>query len=285
MANKILVIGASGSIGAPLVQALAEKGEQVKAATRRPTTYPILANVEAVAFDYDDHATFAPALAGVNRLFLLAAPTDPDPDQSLRPVIALAQQMGVERVVLVTSMRIRAPRDTGGFLWGEKAVQESGMDYTILRPGWFMQTFTSGFILTLIKQRNCLCLPTGAGRVGLIDARDIAAVAACALTEAGHHGQTYLVTGGETLGLREMAQTIAQARGYPLPYADMPIEELQQAITALGGYPGPIEQMAPFFQAMRDGIWDVTFDTVVRVVGRPPITFAQFAQDHAATWQ
>ena len=282
--DKTLVIGATGSIGAPLVQYLLEKGGKVKAATRRVEAYPTLPNVEAVYFDYDDPATIAPALSGVNRVFMLAAPTDPAADQSLGRVIELARSSAAERMVLVTSLRIKDPRDAGGFLWGEKALQESGIAYTILRPGWFMQSFSSGFILAIIKQRNLLSLPAGRGRIGLIDARDIAACAACALTEPGHHGQTYLLTGGETLGLLEIAQIIAEVRGQPLPYADVSMEELQQIVAEGDGYPGPIEHMTPFFNAVRDGLWDVSFDTVAKLTGRPPISFAQFAKEHAAVW-
>jgi uncharacterized protein YbjT (DUF2867 family) len=283
--DNVLVIGATGSIGAPLVQYLLEKGERVKAATRRVETYPARTHVEAVHFDYDDPATIAPALSGVNRIFMLAAPTDPDPDQSLGRVIELARASGVERVVLVTSLRIKAPRDAGGFLWGEKPLQESGLAYSILRPGWFMQTFTSGFILAMIKERGVLSLPAGQGRIGLIDTRDIAACAACALTEPGHDGQTYLLTGGETLGLLEIARIIAEVRGQPLPYADVSMEELERIAAEGSGYPGPIEYMAPFFNAIRDGLWDVSFDTVAKLTGRPPISFAQFAKEHAAVWR
>ncbi|MGR9105473.1 MAG: NAD(P)H-binding protein [Gammaproteobacteria bacterium] len=284
--DKILVIGASGSIGVPLVDALAALGKRVKAATRRPAAlHPVRTGVEGVYFDYADPDSFAPALVGVDRVFMLAAPTDPDPDRSLRAFVEAAGTAGVERLVLLTSLRLKAPQDPGGFLWGEKAVRDSGLDFTILRPGWLMQTFVSGFILDLIKQHESLCLPAGEGRIGLIDARDVAACAACVLTEAEHAGRTYLLTGEEALSLREVSRIIASARGRPLPYTDVSLENLEQMLAHKGAYPGPIEYMAPFFDAVRSGLWDVTFDTVARLLGRRPTAFTRFAREHAAIWQ
>ncbi len=146
MSNKILVLGATGKVGQTLVQLLAEKGEQVKAATRQPAAYPAQPNVEAVAFDQDQPQSWSPALADVDRLFLLSAKAgDLQPDQTLNPLIDAAKTAGVRKIVLMTAMGVEQAEGVG-LREVEKHLIASGVNYTILRPNWFMQNVTLGFM-------------------------------------------------------------------------------------------------------------------------------------------
>jgi uncharacterized protein YbjT (DUF2867 family) len=285
MDNKCLVIGATGSIGSPLVQYLVEKGESIKAATRTPENYLAQTNVEPVYFDYDKPETLTSALERVNRVFMITKPNDPEPDKTLNPFIDKAQRAGVRHIVLVTALGVERAGDELGYRRVEKHLMASGIDYTILRPGWFMQSFISGFILSTIKQRNSIYLPAANAKISLIDSRDIAAVGAAALTEAGHKGKEYTLTGGEALNFVEIAEILSQVTQCPIEYVNVSTEELNKIVSEVGGYPGPLEIMERFFQSVRKGTFALISPAVSEVLGRDPINFEQFVRENATLWK
>ena len=152
MSEKILVIGSTGNVGTHLVQLLAEEGQAVKAATRQPQNYPVRMKVEAVKFEYEDSSSYAPALEGVDRVFLLAKTTDPEPQNTLNPFIDAAVKAGVRHVVLMTAKGAEQSEDAG-LRKVEKHLIASGLAYTILRPSWFMQNFYPGFCIRVLRRR------------------------------------------------------------------------------------------------------------------------------------
>lgn len=285
MQDQILVIGATGSIGSPLVQQLATEGYRVKAATRHPQAYSPRANVTAVRFDYDQPATFTEALAGVTQVFMTTPPTDFVPEESLNPFIDLARIAGVKQIVLVTALGAERAGDDLVYRRVERHLMASGVDYTILRPGWLMQSLTSGFILATIQKQNSICLPAGDAQISYIDAHDIAAVAAATLTEDRHLGQEYALTGGKALGFAQTAEIISNAAGRPIQYVDVSLEELRGIVADVGGYPGPVELMERFFRSAKRGSYAVISPVVSVLLGRAPITLEQFSSANAALWQ
>jgi uncharacterized protein YbjT (DUF2867 family) len=287
MSEKILVLGATGNVGRPLVQYLVEKGESVKAAIYPPELEESHAapGVEAVPYDYYQSETHALALQGVNRIYMISKDTDIDPDKALNPFIDRAKAVGVKQIVLMTGMGVERASDKLGYRRLEKYVMASGMDYTILRPNWFMQIFKTPFILATIKRHGSISLPAGHGKLSFIDARDIAAMAAQALTEERHRGKEYTLTGGEALSFAEGAEIISKVTGRTIHYCESSIDDLQKVISEVGGYPGPLDQMERMFYTVREG-WVATIDPSVReVLGREPITFEQFVRDNATVWQ
>ncbi|MGR9105468.1 MAG: SDR family oxidoreductase [Gammaproteobacteria bacterium] len=287
MTDKILVIGATGNVGAQIVRQLAAQGFPVKAAVYPPelTEYRAAPNVEAVPFDFYRSETFAAALAGVHRLYLMCKDDDPEPDRVLNPFVDQAKNAGVEHIVLMTGIHVDKAPDSVGYRRVEKYVMASGLAYTILRPTWFMQFFQTPFILATIRRHGGIFLPADDGRVSFIAASDIAAVAATVLTRNGHEGKEYTLTGGEALSFADVAGILSRAIGHAIRYVNGSLDEVRRVVAEVGGWQGPIEFMDYLFRTVRDGEVEQIYPTVREITGRDPITFARFARDNAAFWQ
>lgn len=283
MSTKILVIGASSKTGVELVRLLTEGGESVKAASRTPLT-GLPAGAEHVAFDYDSTDTWGGALADVNRVYVVARPADLEADQVVNPFVDKAVEAGVTRVVLLTALGVDASDDIP-LRKAELHLISKGIEHVILRPTWFDQNFSSGFIGDSIRAAGGFYLPADDARVGFIDARDIAAVAAKVLTEDGHAGQIYSLTGAKALTHTDAASIISDASGKEVTYTSVPEEDARKGLLDQG-WPAPAaEYMIMLFQSLRAGAAANTTDAVQQLLGRNPISFEQFAQDNADSWR
>jgi uncharacterized protein YbjT (DUF2867 family) len=257
----------------------------VKAATRKPAAYTTRPNVEATTFELDNSETYAPALEGVDRVFLLSAKgADPEPEKLLIPFIDQAKASGVKHIVLMTAMGVDQAEDLG-LRKVEKHLMVSGMAYTILRPNWFMQNFSPGFILPSIKEHAAIYLPAGDARSSFIDTRDIAAVAAAALTGDGHQGKEYTLTGSQALSYGEAAKIISEVAGREITYAAISDDDMREAMKSAGWLPEQIEFMIGLFYTVRQGWTAPISPDVSSALGRDPITFAQFTRDNADAWK
>lgn len=287
MGNSILVLGATGNVGTQIVRNLVALGRPVKAAIYPPelATYQAPFGVETVPYDFYRPETFGPALANVKQLYMMCKDNDSAPDIVLNPFVDQAKAAGVEQIVLMTGIGVDKAPDSVGYRRVEKYVMALGIPYTILRPTWFMQFFQTPFILATVKERDGIYLPASDGQVSFIHAHDIAAVATCALTEDGHAGQGYTLTGGESLSFADVAAAISTATERQIRYEDTPIDDLRQVVTKVGGWPGPIEFMDHMFKTVRSGAVEPVYSTVGDVTGRAPITFTQFCQENSIIWQ
>jgi uncharacterized protein YbjT (DUF2867 family) len=177
--STILVLGATGSTGRRVTGRLRAAGFGVRAASRSGE----------VRFDWTDRPTWEPALAGAERMYLMAPhelPVDP-------ALVTLAVEAGVRHIVLLSSRGIEAMGDER-LLAAERTVRGSGADWTIVRPDWFDQNFDEGFFHPAVMAGE-LAVPFGDVKQGFVDADDIAAVATTALTSDRHAGRTYELTG------------------------------------------------------------------------------------------
>ncbi len=285
MMQKVLVIGATGNIGHTLVKLLAEKGEAVKAATRHPHTYPAQAGVEAVAFDYDQLDSYATVLSGVDRVFAIPKNADPVAQETLNPFIDAAKAAGVKHFVLSTAMGVDQAPPELGYRQVELHLINSGLDYTILRPNWFMQNFNPGFILPMIQAGGAIYLPAGDAQVSFIDTADIAEVAAKILTEPGHAGREYTLTGGAALSHADAAVIISTAAGREVHYVSIPDQAMREALTGAGWRPGQVELMLGLFGGVRQGWSAPVVPILPDLLGRAPLTFEQFAAANAEAWR
>ncbi len=283
MSNQILVIGATGNVGHTLVELLAGKGESVKAATRHPEKYSGPRGAQAVHFDYDQPGTYTAALASVDRMFVIAKTGDAAPETVLIPFLDRARRSGVRHTVLLTARGVEQSEDIG-LRKVERHLMASAVDYTILRPTWFMQNFSHGFILPMIQQSGDIFLPAGDGATSFIDTRDIAAVAAETLTSEGHKGKEYGLTGGEALTYAEAAVLISEAAGREIRYVPISDDDMRNSLTATGWSADQANFMASLFFPVRQG-WAASVDPAVSsILGRAPITFEEFVQDNKAAW-
>jgi len=285
MSPKILVIGATGNVGHTLVELLAEQGSSVKAATRHPETYTAAPGVEAVAFDYEKPDTWSAALDGIGRLFLLAQGAGNEPDQAMIPFLNQAQTAGVGSVVLMTAMGMdTAAMEARGLRKVERHLMASGLAYTILRPTWFMQNFT-GYMGEMIQQQGGLYMPTGDAKSSFINTHDIAAMAAAALTEDGHAGKEYTLTGSEALSFAEAVAVLSDVAGRAIPYGTVSDDDTREALTGAGWASGDIDLMLYLYNRVRQGLYAPVSPDVSDVLGRPPITLRQFAEENADAWR
>jgi uncharacterized protein YbjT (DUF2867 family) len=189
MRKSVLVTGATGRVGGVLVTELARRGHAVRAAVRRPMQRPASQSnlVTDVEFDFDRPETLAGALDGVYRVFLIARPGDDKADAVAAPLVDQMKRRHIRPVVNLTALGVEALPDTA-LRKIERSIEDSGIAFTHLRPNFFMQVFAADPLLPGIRARGVLAVPAGDATLSFVDAQDIAAVAAVALTEPGHDG-------------------------------------------------------------------------------------------------
>lgn len=268
-----LVIGATGTTGGRTAARLAAAGHRVKAASRRATP---VRGTEPVRFDWYDPATFGGALAGADRVYLVPPLDDPDPAAVMLPFLRQARAAGVHRAVLLSSSAI----PEGGP--GVGAVHQSlpGLfdQWAVLRPSWFMQNFTGTHLhAQSIRTHGEILTAAGTGRVGFVDADDIAAVAVHALTDDRAPDTDLILTGPQTLSYDDVATVVTEVTGRPVVHRGLPYEDMRDRLAAQM----PLEfaaMLAGMDRAVSAGAEDRTTDTVQRLTGRPPHSFREVAE-------
>jgi len=230
--------------------------------------------VEAVPFDYSDESTFSHALEGVTGVFLVAPPMDPDVHQKLDPFIQAARDSGVSHLVLLSALGVDQ-FELAPLRFLEHAVSDSGIAWTILRPNFFMENFTSGFVAPMIRDQGGIFLAAGNGRTSFVSTRDIAAVAAAAFSKGGS-GQEYSLTGPEALNHIEVAALISEAIGKSVTYQDLPEEVMMQGARDQGLPEAAVQYLAVLYEGVRAGRYAQVFDDVRQVAGRDAVSFQEF---------
>jgi uncharacterized protein YbjT (DUF2867 family) len=281
-----LIIGATGNVGVKLVRLLVEKGETVRAATRdRTAALTRLPRLTEIAdFDFDRPETFAPALEGVSRVFLMARPGDNCADKAAIPFIDGAKKQGVRLIVNLTAMGVEKD-DTFALRIVEKYLEASGIPYVHLRPNWFMQNFSSGPMHADIRATGALHLPAADAKLSFIDVRDIAAVGVAVLNEPRHEGKAYTLTGGQAFDHHEVTAILSRAAGKKITY--VPISE-EAAFAALAGKGIPadlIDRWKNFYRFVRQGMCAPVVRDAETILGRHTIALEKYARDHAAAWR
>jgi uncharacterized protein YbjT (DUF2867 family) len=276
MPGKILVLGATGTVGAPLVAQLLAAGEAVRVASRKATPVP---GAESVQFDFADATTHAGAFDGVDRAFLLLPSGHLDIEATLGRVIAAA---AARRVKLVMMSVLGSDADGANpYRRGEIALAASGTPYVILRPNWFADNFHS-FWLAGIRQ-GVIALPAAAGRTSFIDARDIAASAVAALRSDRFDGQAFNLTGPEALGYAEAAAILSSATGRPIRYQSVDDASFIAMLTGAGVPADYAGFLASIFHPVREGWTAAVTGDVATLTGAAPRNLVAYAADHAAT--
>ena len=279
----ILLTGATGNVGRPLAGLLTGAGVPFRAFVRDPDKArtalgaSLGPGAELVRGDLAEPATLEAALAGIDAVFLLNG--DPELEKD---AVEAAASAGVRRVVKQSALAegLRPPPFHRRV---EEELERSGLGWTHVRPNAFMQTLL-GYLPSLVGADGTFRLPAGDGRVGWVDARDIAAVAFRALTEDGHEGKAYAVTGPEALTMGDVAQRLSAASGRPLRYEDVPPRSARERLVG-SGLPGPFADfLTGFYGLVREGAHATVTDDVERVTGRRPRRFGDFARENACAF-
>lgn len=273
--GKILVLGATGHVGQPLVEALLRKGEAVKAASRsgKPA-----GGAEGVAFDYGNPNALAAAFDGADRAFVLLPSGHTDPKGALLPVIETAAARKA-KVVLQTAIGVDAS-DEIPYRQVELALMRSGTPYVILRPNWFADNFHTFWKAGIDHGR--IALPAGQGKTSFIDVRDIAASAAGALTSDRFDGQAFNLTGPEALSYADAAKLLSGVIGKPVAYEPIDDDAFVGMLTGAGVSEAYARFLATIFWPVREGWTAAVTDAVEKLTGKPPRSLETYARDNAA---
>lgn len=278
----ILVTGGTGAIGGELLRLLSQAGIPARALARNPDKGQKLPGITWIAGDLSKPETLPPAFEGVDKLFLLTHYYE-DMIELQHNAIVAARAAGVAHVVKVSAFAATAHSKAPIGRWQyqvEQELKESGMEWTILRPHHFMQNLLDQ--LDYITKEGKVYAASGDGLIPYVDLRDVAAVAFVTLTQPGHQGQTYVVTGGEALSYRTASQVIGEAIDRPIVFVDESQDQARARRIREGLPPKVMESASAIAAYQRAGGKTVTITTTVAdLTGRPPRTFSAFAHEHA----
>ena len=276
----ILVTGATGTIGSEVVRQLAESGAEVRALTRDPARAKVPQGVEVVRGDYGDPGSLDAPTEGVTAVFLVGVPGPSA--QHDRALVAAAERAGVRRLVKLSAIGTGDP-EAGPFgQWhadGERAVRESGAEWTVLRPSSFASNTLSW--APALRAGEPVPNMTGEGTSGVIDPRDVAAVAVRTLLDDRHAGRTYTLTGPEAITVPEQAAVLASVLGRPVGTRDLSPEGTRAFLRTVWGFDeAQAEGVLTGTAYVRRGGNSVVTRDVAEVLGRTARTYREWAEDN-----
>jgi uncharacterized protein YbjT (DUF2867 family) len=266
--NLTLVIGGTGKAGRRIVNRLQELGRPVRVGSRKADP----------PFDWDDRSTWPAALDGVDAAFVSYYPdlAFPGAVDTIRELTSLAVASGVQRLVLLSG------RGEEEAQRAEQVVAGSGAAWTVVRSSFFAQNFSEHFLLGPVLD-GVIALPAGDVAEPFVDVDDVADVAVAALTEPGHTGQVYEVTGPRLLTFADVAGELSAATGREISYVSVTPEEYTAGAIAAGVPDDEVGPLTELFTMLFDGHNAYLTDGVQRALGRPPRDFADYAAATAAT--
>lgn len=278
----ILVAGATGTVGRELVAELARRGAKVRAVSRNPGAAVFPAGVEPVAIDLGDPRMLGPALAGIERVFILAnGPARLDHETSL---VAAARRAGVARLVKLSTLTVEDATAvdiiTQWHRAAEQAVTGSGLSWTILRPGAFMSNTLSW--AAMIRHQSRVFAPFPDVRTAALDPADVAACAAALLLEEGHEGQVYPLTGPEPISARDQVVTLGELLGREVAITEIPAEVARQRMVQAGTPAQIADAVLVTLAGAGTGPGDRVQPTIRQLTGRPPRPFRDWAMRNIA---
>ena len=283
MPGVILVTGATGNVGSTLIPNLIAMGATVRALVRDESRAQGLRDqgVEVVIGDLDKPETLDAAFGGVDKVFLL---TPPNPNQvaQARNGIAAAKRAGSPHIIRLSAHAVKdmpgaLPRVSAQHGEIDTELKASGLPYTILRPHNFMQnTFMAA---QTVASDGAMYMPLKEGKFGMIDLRDIVDVAAKVLTEDGHEGKTYALTGPASISYHDVAAGLSKALGKEVKYVDVPPEAAREAMVGMGLPEWIVGALTEYNKAFSEGSGDFTTNEFEEITGHPARSYETFARD------
>jgi len=273
-APTALILGGTGRTGSLLAGKLARRGIAARTASRRGAD---------VRFDWDDPATHADAVAGVDRLYLVTPVLRVRYAQQVADFLDLAETAGLRHVTFLSAYNAdQAPEGIDIAAVEADLAGRPAITHSVLRPAWVMQNFTDDHLPVI---DGVLTVPSGGGAEAFVDADDVAAAAAETLADpAAHAGAQYALTGPQALTFRETADIISDVAGQPVFYNDIDQEEWISGALAAGVAPDYAVMLRWLTGAIIAGHGSTPADDIEKVTGRPPTTFRAFAERNARAW-
>jgi uncharacterized protein YbjT (DUF2867 family) len=279
---RVLVTGASGRVGRHLVEELLRQGVAVRAAQRGASPHRAGWAAEAVRFSYTDERTWPAALDGVDSMFVLRPPQISNVKRDMLPALESARRSGVRRMVLLSLQGAERNRAVPHYAL-EKWLRASSLEWTFVRAGFFMQNLSTTHAQE-IREHGQIVVPAGNGRTSFVDAQDVAAVAARALVQEGLVRQAVTPTGGGALTYAEVADLLSRELERPIRYTRPGPARFWRHTRALGTGRTEAAVMLALYSACRFNLAAGITDDVERVLGRPPVTFQEFAHTERKAW-
>jgi uncharacterized protein YbjT (DUF2867 family) len=266
--GRTLVLGGTGKTGRRIIASLEAQGIPVHIGSRSASP----------SFDWNNEAGWDACLKDVAAVYINYAPdlAIPGATDSIQAFVNKAKRNGVARLVLLSG------RGEAEAQACEQIVQDSGLEWTIVRASWFNQNFSEGAFVDMV-QSGQITLPAGDTPEPFVDVDDIAEVAVAALTKTGHGGEIYEVTGPRLMTFDDIASELSKASGREIVYVEIPHEAFVAGISASGA-PKEVAWMLDYlFSTVLDGRNAHLTDGIQRALGRPPKDFADYAREVAAT--
>lgn len=259
--SPILIIGKNGKTGLRVEQRLQALGYATRGVSR--STEP--------SFDWEDQGTWRAALAGTRSAYITFHPdlAIPSAEQSIRDLVALAAELGLQHLVLLSG------RGEAGARRAELVLEKSGLDWNVVRANWFMQNFSESFMIEGILNGE-LMLPAGDIVEPFIDADDIAEVAVATLTRPELRNRVFEVSGPRALTFAECVEAISETTGYPVKYTRIPIENFIEGLRAQGAPDELLWLMRELFAVVFDGRNSSPTAGVEEALGRPATDFTEY---------
>ncbi|MBC9713000.1 NAD(P)H-binding protein [Streptomyces sp. TRM66268-LWL] len=271
--KTVFVTQATGKTGRIVAQAAEQAGLKVRRGSRSAP----------IPFDWTDRSTWDAALEGVDAVYL-AHHVDigaPGTAEDIAAITSKALEKGVRRIVMLSA------RGEPQAEPAERALRESGADWTLVQAAWFMQMFSEGDLHESVQATGELAFPAGETLEPFIDVRDIADVVVAALLDDAHIGKAYDVTGPRLLSFRTAVEEINAAASREIPYIPVPARAFGEILVEMGVPEPETAFLVELFETMLDGHNASTTDGIREVLGREPRTFEEFVREHAAagTWK
>jgi uncharacterized protein YbjT (DUF2867 family) len=288
--HPILVTGAPGNVGTPIVRQLLERGEHVRVAAFTPGRAQerlglddaATERLQVVRFDFLDSSTWEATFDGVNRMFLLRPPQLSRPLRDMVPALEHARAGGLSRVVFL-SVQGAGNNSIVPHRKIEDWLRSTDIDWTFIRASYFMQNLSTTHAPE-IRERGEIWVPAGRSRTAFVDTRDVAAVSAAALCEPGHERQAYTPTGAEAITYDECAQAMTETLGRSIRYRRPGAIAYWRLMRRRGEPRGFVAVSSVIYLIGRMGKADGLTDDVQQILGRQPISFRTFVQDHTDAW-
>ena len=279
----ILVTGATGNVGSAVVAELVAKGSPVRALVRdkQRAAERLVGDVELSVGDFDDSASVARALEGVEAVFLSSA-DQPSKVRHETAVIDAAAAAGVSSIVKTSTVGAEAGSPLPPFDWHgriEDHLRATGISSVVLRSSFYMTNLIAS--AEPVRQTGKLFAPLGGAKIAMIDPRDTGAVGAIALTTDAYDGKTLDLRGPEAVTYEQVADELSAATGRTVDFVDIPDEAARQAFVDQGFPEWLIAHFDHLFPLLRGGLVAQPTDTVREVTGHEPRFFAAWARDHA----
>ncbi len=280
----ILITGTTGNIGRELTKQLLAQKVPFRAmvrSTEKFETFSKMEGVELVVGDFNDASTVANALKGIERAFLLTNSSEQAETQQLT-FVEEASRAEVKQIVKLSQWAADVDSPVRFLRYHavvENKIKESGIAYTFLRPNLFMQGLLA-FRETIVD-RDKFFAAVGDAKISIVDVRDIAAVAAAALTEDGHAGKIYNITGPEALSHQEMAEKLSVALNRQIQFVDISPGSMREALASVGFPNWQVDGLIEDYAHYHRGEALTITDDIKDATGKPPHSFEEFARDYA----